>query len=268
MKQEETTAKLAALHKTVQRTLGDPRSRYFDPAAVLELFDRWSPVRDAIRSEFPLVLGDLPVRATPTPSGTTDYEGRGYVTRQHIQQLHDDMQYALDALAAVETSAGGRPSMAADKSKDTGRTLTAADWTVSVRPTWSINVGIASPGDVAAERDAVVRVLNYWNVRHHDLMLNAVGWESASTPTLGDHPQNILNREVIEGCQLLVAVFWSRLGTPTSNAASGTVAEIEHFIRVKGPGRVMLYFCTRLLPHDVDAVPAAPAGLRCAGLGA
>jgi hypothetical protein len=136
--------------------------------------------------------------------------------------------------------------------------MTSADyWRLSTLPTRSINVGIASPRDVAAERDAVVRVLNYWNVRHRELMLNAVGWEAASTPTLGDHPQNILNREVIEHCQLLVAVFWSRLGMPTPNAASGTVAEIEHFIRVKGPGRVMLYFCTRPLPHDVDAAELA-----------
>ena len=90
-------------------------------------------------------------------------------------------------------------------------------------------------------------------MRHPDLILQPVGWESASTPTLGDHPQRIVNRDVIERCQLLVAVFWSRLGTPTPDAASGTVAEIEHFIRVKGPGRVMLYFCTRPLQPDVDA---------------
>ncbi|MBI3807169.1 MAG: hypothetical protein HY281_06595 [Nitrospirae bacterium] len=105
------------------RTLEDPQSRYFDPAVVLELFARWSPVRDALRSGFPLILGDLPVRATPTPSGTTDHEGRGYITRQHIEQLHGDMQYALDALAAAEASSRGLRSMGADKSKNTGRTL-------------------------------------------------------------------------------------------------------------------------------------------------
>jgi hypothetical protein len=138
-----------------------------------------------------------------------------------------------------------------------GGPMISDEWTVSAPVARSIRVGIASPRDVAAERNVVVRVLNYWNERHRDLLLHAVSWESASTPALGDHPQNILNREVIEHCQLLVAVFWSRLGTPTPDAASGTVAEIEHFIRAKGPRRVMLYFCARPFQHDVDAAELA-----------
>ncbi len=30
--------------------------------------------------------------------------------------------------------------------------------------------------------------------------------------TLGDHPQHILNKEIIETSDLLVAIFWSKLG--------------------------------------------------------
>ena len=100
MDQAETTAKLVALHKAVGRLLEDPRDRYFDPAVVSEFFERWSPIRDALRLGFQSVLGDLPVRAMPVSSGTTDHEGRGYIIRQAIDQLHGDMQYALDALAA------------------------------------------------------------------------------------------------------------------------------------------------------------------------
>jgi hypothetical protein len=81
--------------------LEDPRARYFDPALVLEFFERWAPIRAALRSGFPSVLDDLPVRAVPVSSGTTDYEGRGYIIRQAIEQLYGDMQYALDALAAL-----------------------------------------------------------------------------------------------------------------------------------------------------------------------
>jgi hypothetical protein len=114
-----------------------------------------------------------------------------------------------------------------------------------------VNVGIASPGDVAAERAAVLRVLSRWNAQlHHNAMLIAVGWELASVPTLGEHPQKILNKQIIERCQLLVAVFWSKLGTPTPIAPSGTVEEIDEFINLKGPARVMLYFCTRDVPPE------------------
>ena len=90
MTQAETKAKLVALHKTVGRTLEDARARYFDPALVLELFQRWTPVREALRSEFKSTLGDLPIRNEPLSSGTADHNGRGYITRQPIEQLHSD----------------------------------------------------------------------------------------------------------------------------------------------------------------------------------
>jgi len=101
MEQAETTAKLVALHKAVGRILEDPLARYFDPAVVSEFFERWAPVRDALRLGFQSILDDLPVRAVPVSSGTTDNEGRGYIVRQAMDQLYGDMQYALDALAAI-----------------------------------------------------------------------------------------------------------------------------------------------------------------------
>lgn len=53
---------------------------------------------------------------------------------------------------------------------------------------------------------------------------------------------------------LLIAIFWSKLGTPTPTAPSGTVEEIREFIRLKGAQRAMIYFCTRPLPYDVNPV--------------
>jgi hypothetical protein len=126
----------------------------------------------------------------------------------------------------------------------------AYDFTTSAPSLPRINVAIASPSDVAPERAAVLRVLNRWNAHNHHAVLIALASESASVPTLGAHPQDILNEQIIHRSQLLVAILWSRLGTPTPNAPSGTVDEINEFIRVKGPQRVMLYFCTRAVPQD------------------
>lgn len=109
MEQADTTAKLDALHKAVARKLEDPRSMYFDPPVVLELFARWAPVRDALRSAYPSLLGDLPVREMPVSSGTTDFELRGYIKRQALEQFQADIQYALDTLAA--RSSATIPSM-------------------------------------------------------------------------------------------------------------------------------------------------------------
>ena len=115
-----------------------------------------------------------------------------------------------------------------------------------------VNVVVASPGDVSEEREAVLKVFVRWNQAKSAVMLHPVMWESAGVPTMGDHPQHILDQQLLEGSDLLVAVFWARLGTPTPSALSGTLEEIREFIGRKGADRAMLYFCTRALPHDVD----------------
>ena len=123
-----------------------------------------------------------------------------------------------------------------------------------------INIAIASPGDVAGERDAILKVFTRWNDAHEHAFLHPVMWESASVPALGDHPQHLLNRQIIDKSELLVAILWSKLGTPTPTARSGTVEEIQEFMALKGPRRVMLYFCKRDLPYDID--PAELAKLQ------
>lgn len=123
-----------------------------------------------------------------------------------------------------------------------------------------VNIAIASPSDVKAERDAVLRIFTRWNDTNEHAFLHPLMWESASVPTLGDHPQHILNKALIDRSDLLVAILWSRLGTPTPTAPSGTVEEIREFIRFKGATRVMLYFCRRDLPYDID--PADIVELR------
>lgn len=105
MERSELVARLVALHKAVSRLIERPQARYFDPPVALELFTRWAPIRDSLKLELASLLVDLPTRALPAPSGTTDYEGRGYVERAPIQQLFNDMQYVLDALAALPTVA-------------------------------------------------------------------------------------------------------------------------------------------------------------------
>lgn len=117
-----------------------------------------------------------------------------------------------------------------------------------------LDVMIASPGDVAAERQVVRDVLNEWNVMHartRKAFLVPVGWETHSAPELGGRPQQMINDRLLVHCDLLVGVFWTRLGSPTGVAASGTVEEIEKHVAAGKPA--MLYFS--------DA-PVAPASLN------
>lgn len=112
---------------------------------------------------------------------------------------------------------------------------------------------IASPGDVAAERKAIPEVVNSWNATHSEdygVILMPVMWETHSTPGMGDRPQAILNKQFVTSCDLLVGAFWTRIGTHTGVAESGTVEEIEEMRKAGKP--VMLYFSSA--PVILDSV--------------
>jgi hypothetical protein len=116
------------------------------------------------------------------------------------------------------------------------------------------NVMIASPGDVSAERQIVRDVIFGWNAINAGatkIVLLPVGWETHSYPSVGDPPQTILNEQVLAPCDLLVAIFGSRIGTPTNRFPSGTVEEIETHLNAGKP--VMLYFSSGpILRQNLD----------------
>src|SRR5947207_5128394 len=116
------------------------------------------------------------------------------------------------------------------------------------------NVMIASPGDVEVERSIVREVVSDWNAANsaaRGIVLQPMGWDTHSAPDMGDRPQSIINKQVLHNADLLVAVFWTRLGTPTGAAASGTVEEIEEHVKAGKPA--MVYFSSApVRPDSVD----------------
>jgi hypothetical protein len=115
-------------------------------------------------------------------------------------------------------------------------------------------VFIASPSDVPKERDIVRTVLNRWNeinTEKYQIVLYPVGWDTHSTPEIGDHPQKIINKRILKDCDLLIGVFWTRFGTPTEEYDSGTEEEIEEHIKTEKP--TMLYFSSQpVVPGSYD----------------
>lgn len=113
---------------------------------------------------------------------------------------------------------------------------------------------IASPGDVGEERKVISEVINQWNIlnaENNKIVLLPIKWESHSAPMMGDRPQSIINEQLVRGCDLLIGVFWTRLGTATGASESGTVEEVEYFIKQGKP--VMLYFSSREVdPKKLD----------------
>lgn len=116
-----------------------------------------------------------------------------------------------------------------------------------------LNILIASPSDVAEERDVVERVILDWNASHLEstgVMLHPVRWESHAYPASGEHPQTLLNRQIVDSGDVLIGIFGYRLGTPTDKAQSGTIEEIEEFR--KAGKYVALYFSTANVPRGAD----------------
>jgi hypothetical protein len=104
-------------------------------------------------------------------------------------------------------------------------------------------VMLASPSDVTQERSLFPAILDVWNAQHsarEGAVILPVKWETHSTPEMGDRPQAIINKQLVNESDILVGVFWTKLGTPTGVAASGSVEEVEEFLAKKKP--VLLYF--------------------------
>lgn len=102
---------------------------------------------------------------------------------------------------------------------------------------------IASPSDVTEEREIAVRTIQEWNDLHsHDrqIVLLPLRWESHSSPEYGRRPQEVINRQIVDDCDFLVGVFWSKIGSPTGVKESGTIEEIHRVANASKP--VMLYF--------------------------
>jgi len=117
-----------------------------------------------------------------------------------------------------------------------------------------ISIMIASPGDVTQERDVIREVIQSWNYvnsKHSGKILMAVGWDTHSSPELGERPQDLINERILKDCDLLIGVFWTKIGTPTGTSLSGTVEEIEKHQQAGKP--VMLYFSlTPVVPGSYD----------------
>lgn len=112
---------------------------------------------------------------------------------------------------------------------------------------------IASPSDVGPAREAVYTTLARWNETNtstRNVALVPLRWETGVVPMLGGSGQQIINAQLLERSDVVIALFGSRIGAPTEGAISGTVSEIE---KAEQDGKaVHLYFSAAPHPNDID----------------
>jgi Domain of unknown function (DUF4062) len=114
-------------------------------------------------------------------------------------------------------------------------------------------VFIASPSDLKEERVAATEAINDWNAQHavaESVVLLPVKWETHATPRSSIRPQEAINTELVQNSDILIGMFWTKFGTNTGVAESGTVEEIDQFVAAGKP--TMLYFSRR--PIDPYAI--------------
>jgi len=118
-----------------------------------------------------------------------------------------------------------------------------------------LDVLIASPGDANTGRDAVEQAILGWNAHRGDsegLMLRPRRWETDSVPLLGQgDAQSVINAQLVDDADIILAIFYHRLGSATHRAKSGTAEEIERSIARGKP--VHLYFSEKPVPYNHDA---------------
>jgi hypothetical protein len=124
-----------------------------------------------------------------------------------------------------------------------------------------IRIFVASPGDVAAERQAlegVVADLNHTLGQTSDLFVELVRWETHAWPGFGQDAQDVINKQIAQ-YDVFLGLMWTRLGTPTGRAASGTVEEFARAYerwRLHGVPHLMLYFSRAHFRPDTSEAAA------------
>jgi len=125
-------------------------------------------------------------------------------------------------------------------------------------------VFVASPGDVSEERDALAKLVRDLNLTIHavapekGIALELVRWETHAFPAPG-RPQSVINEEIGK-YDIFVGIMWTRFGTPSGVAESGTEEEYNlayESWRRHGKPHIMFYFCQAPSPP-----PASDAAAR------
>ena len=114
-----------------------------------------------------------------------------------------------------------------------------------------IKLTLCGPTDVAKEIALATEVIDEWNCQHGEergFWVKHLHWSTDSYPDAQESGQGAINKQLIDSTDILVAVFWSRIGTATPNAESGTVEEIRRAL-VAGK-KVMVYF------SDLEPLPS------------
>lgn len=96
-----------------------------------------------------------------------------------------------------------------------------------------IRIFVSSPSDLTDERDQCGAVVQELNTTLRALLpekaveLELIRWETHTHPDLTGEPQQVVDDQIETDYDIFVGMMWTRFGTPTSRAGSGTEHEFQ-----------------------------------------
>lgn len=102
---------------------------------------------------------------------------------------------------------------------------------------------ISCPSDVSEYVDMLEKEIIHFNNfygRSNNVIVRTRHWSKDSYSEFGNHPQKLLNKQIVDSSDIALGVFWTRFGTPTESYGSGTEEEIERMLSMGK--QVFLYF--------------------------
>lgn len=101
-----------------------------------------------------------------------------------------------------------------------------------------LEVFLAHPGDTKAEALIAAETILRWNTLHgksHGLQLQPRLWEIDVPSSVSEDVQQEIITHHLTQCDLLIALFKTRLGTPNARAVSNTVEELMAAVKAGKP---------------------------------
>lgn len=122
------------------------------------------------------------------------------------------------------------------------------------RDTKTYDIVLSCPTDVINEKAIIEEVIQNFNMTigaNLSINLNLKHWSKNSFAQTGASAQELLNRQFIDDADMIICIFWNRMGTPTDNYESGTAEELMK--TVKSGKQAFLYFSNApISPDDID----------------
>ena len=115
-----------------------------------------------------------------------------------------------------------------------------------------IKVFISCPNEVDDEKKVVRETIGRWNAinaEEYGIAYLPISWDINSVPEFSKPPQTYINEEILDKCDILVALFWTTLGSKTRSSESASVEEIKRHVAYGK--RAMIYFSNKKI--DIKA---------------